>query len=194
MHVDDTEASSIDASIYAITEDTVNLIIWHAAETSVTMVCIGIPVCRPALRSWMERVSTSKDKSNSNDPAYRKRSDEAVFALNSIGGTPFRQKDKSGGSSVANHRMAVPGDVHSQLRECDITIAASARPTTSTSTVRAASFDGSDDSILGPDIDSSRERNVGRSGGSGEEESSRRDSRRIWVKKEFRVKSSDAWQ
>lgn len=32
------------------------LLIWHAAELTVTMVAIGIPVCRPLWKDWVSRL------------------------------------------------------------------------------------------------------------------------------------------
>ncbi|KAH6856277.1 hypothetical protein B0I37DRAFT_351358 [Chaetomium sp. MPI-CAGE-AT-0009] len=36
--------------------DTVGLIVWSAAEIAVTMVCIGIPICRPLYKQWLDRM------------------------------------------------------------------------------------------------------------------------------------------
>ncbi|EAQ87745.1 hypothetical protein CHGG_04364 [Chaetomium globosum CBS 148.51] len=38
------------------TDDTVGLIVWSAAEIAVTMICIGIPICRPLYKQWLDRV------------------------------------------------------------------------------------------------------------------------------------------
>lgn len=40
------------------TEATVGLIVWSAAEISVTMICIGIPICRPLYRTFLEKLTS----------------------------------------------------------------------------------------------------------------------------------------
>lgn len=37
-------------------DDTVGLIVWSAAEIAVTMICIGIPICRPLYKQWLDRM------------------------------------------------------------------------------------------------------------------------------------------
>lgn len=45
-------------------KDVVGIIIWHAAEFCSTMVCIGIPVCRPLYRDWLNSWESSRGSSN----------------------------------------------------------------------------------------------------------------------------------
>lgn len=45
-------------------EDTVNLIVWSAAELAITMVCAGIPVIRPLFRQGRESRSSTASSSN----------------------------------------------------------------------------------------------------------------------------------
>ncbi|GAB1319258.1 Integral membrane protein pth11 [Madurella fahalii] len=40
-------------------KDTVGLIVWSAAEIAVTMICIGIPVCRPLYKRFLDKISTN---------------------------------------------------------------------------------------------------------------------------------------
>ncbi|KAJ4253311.1 hypothetical protein NW762_010466 [Fusarium torreyae] len=61
------------------TKDTVGLIVWSAAEIAVTMICIGIPVCRPLYKKYIEKW-TSRDGSK-----YRERS--GSYPLQTIGGS-----------------------------------------------------------------------------------------------------------
>ncbi|KAM0547822.1 hypothetical protein ACHAPJ_010168 [Fusarium lateritium] len=61
------------------TKDTVGLIVWSAAEIAVTMICIGIPVCRPLYKKYIEKW-TSRDASK-----YRDRS--GSYPLQTIGGS-----------------------------------------------------------------------------------------------------------
>ncbi len=46
-----SELELIQYSFKLELEDTVGLIVWSAAEIAVTMICIGIPVCRPPLQT-----------------------------------------------------------------------------------------------------------------------------------------------
>ncbi|KXX75860.1 hypothetical protein MMYC01_207351 [Madurella mycetomatis] len=40
-------------------KDTVGLIVWSAAEIAVTMICIGIPVCRPLYKRFLDKLSSN---------------------------------------------------------------------------------------------------------------------------------------
>lgn len=58
------------------TEDTVGLIVWSAAEISVTMVCIGIPVCRPLYKNFLNKLTSSF-----NSTGYKKHNTPSGSAL-----------------------------------------------------------------------------------------------------------------
>jgi hypothetical protein len=62
-------------------DDTVGLIVWSAAEIAVTMICIGIPVCRPLYKCWLEKLFGTF-RSTRSASGYRKQ----------------QQQGKSGGS------------------------------------------------------------------------------------------------
>lgn len=65
-------------------EDSVGLILWSAVEMAVTLICIGIPVCRPAYRRFYHYWYPNEQNSG-----YRKQKyphDDSSFALQTIGG------------------------------------------------------------------------------------------------------------
>ncbi|KAI1880833.1 hypothetical protein JX265_001073 [Neoarthrinium moseri] len=66
--------------------DTVGLIVWSAAEIAVTMICIGIPVCRPLYKTFLDRLNSSIGS------GYAKSSSAAAppLALHTFGGTTMR--------------------------------------------------------------------------------------------------------
>ncbi|KAK3400375.1 hypothetical protein B0T20DRAFT_435484 [Sordaria brevicollis] len=59
--------------------DTVGLIVWSSAEIAITMICIGIPVCRPLYRSFLDRVISRTGGSS----GYQKQSGPGFSAKNS---------------------------------------------------------------------------------------------------------------
>ncbi|KAJ4184480.1 hypothetical protein NW759_017023 [Fusarium solani] len=68
-------------------EDTVSLVVWTAAEIAVTMVCIGIPVCRPLYKRYLEKW-TSRDASR-----YHPQNGEAIpYPLRTFGGSTLRPR------------------------------------------------------------------------------------------------------
>ncbi|KAM5369394.1 hypothetical protein ACJZ2D_009008 [Fusarium nematophilum] len=56
-------------------KDSAGLIVWSAAEMAVTMICIGIPVCRPLYKNYIDRLAS--------------------------GGTSTRYRDLSGGAKAS---------------------------------------------------------------------------------------------
>ncbi|KAJ4409992.1 hypothetical protein N0V85_004023 [Neurospora sp. IMI 360204] len=51
--------------------DTVGLIVWSSAEIAITMICIGIPVCRPLYKSFFNKIISSR---NGTSRGYQKQS------------------------------------------------------------------------------------------------------------------------
>ena len=79
------------------TEDTVGLIVWSGAEIAVTMICIGIPVCRPLYKRFLDKL-TSRDSSG-----YKKQGDSLQtpapsYGLRTFGGSPM--PNRSGWNSA----------------------------------------------------------------------------------------------
>jgi hypothetical protein len=62
------------------------LIAWTAAEMTVTMICIGIPVCRPLWKQCFNKWTTHGD-SKSHEP-----NSAGSFPLQTIGGSTSRPK------------------------------------------------------------------------------------------------------
>lgn len=69
------------------------MIVWHAAELSTTMVCIGIPVCRPLFRDWMEKItsSTAKRRGGTSENSRTNDLDGGVYTMHTIGGSEFNK-------------------------------------------------------------------------------------------------------
>ena len=44
--------------------DSVGIIVWSAAEMAVTLICIGIPICRPLYKKYLDKL-TSRNTSSS---------------------------------------------------------------------------------------------------------------------------------
>ncbi|KAK8068801.1 hypothetical protein PG994_005417 [Apiospora phragmitis] len=79
--------------------DTVGLIVWPAAEIAVTMICIGIPVCRPLYKRFLTQL-TSSDGSK-----YKRRHEEPdVFAMHTFGGSTLKPMDGTLESSAGKGR------------------------------------------------------------------------------------------
>ncbi|KAK8121313.1 hypothetical protein PG999_005433 [Apiospora kogelbergensis] len=92
-------------------KDTVGLIVWSAAEIAVTMICIGIPVCRPLYKSFLTRL-TSSDASK-----YKKRIEERdVFAMHTFGGSTLKPLDGTTLDSSAGRDGPCDGDVKAKVR------------------------------------------------------------------------------
>lgn len=68
-------------------EETVGLIVWSAAEIAVTMVCIGIPVCRPLYKRWLEKFASNLSGTNSGYKKHGSSSRGPRYGLRTIGGS-----------------------------------------------------------------------------------------------------------
>lgn len=72
------------------TEDTVGLIVWSAAEIAVTMICIGIPVCRPLYKNFLDRLLSGV-------PSRNERPSHTPLGLYTIGGSAMPSGGRSAG-------------------------------------------------------------------------------------------------
>ncbi|KAI0522291.1 hypothetical protein F5B22DRAFT_660609 [Xylaria bambusicola] len=73
-------------------KDTVNLVVWHAAELSATMIGIGIPICLPLYKSAISRAFPKTSCSCCSNEPHRCKENEVevgVFGMTTIGGTPY---------------------------------------------------------------------------------------------------------
>ncbi|KAK8018824.1 hypothetical protein PG991_008014 [Apiospora marii] len=87
-------------------KDTVGLIVWSAAEIAVTMICIGIPVCRPLYKRLLNQL-TSSDGSK-----YKKRDEECdAFAMHTFGGSTLKPRDSSALDAAAGRNDVVKATV-----------------------------------------------------------------------------------
>ncbi|KAM5354838.1 hypothetical protein ACJ41O_001484 [Fusarium nematophilum] len=84
------------------TENSVGIIVWGAAEMAVTMVCIGIPICRPLYKRYLGKW-TSKD-----DSKY-KRNNSGIYQLESFrhGESRLENRTQSGDTSIADEERAM---------------------------------------------------------------------------------------
>ncbi|KAF6838776.1 hypothetical protein CPLU01_02309 [Colletotrichum plurivorum] len=159
------------------TKDTVGLIIWHAAELAVTMVCIGIPVCRPLFRDWFN-IWSSRNGSKPGPYTRDMTGSNLNFMMRTIGGTKFTNysvrvglktpEPLGGSSSFGRGRIGyeTSGTERSGNKDYD-------------------DDDNSVEMILGPELKKSQTRNGhGRGWSDGEGKGD------IWVKSEVVVKST----
>ncbi|KAK5651804.1 hypothetical protein OQA88_11672 [Cercophora sp. LCS_1] len=99
--------------------DSVGLIVWSSAEMAVTLICIGIPVCRPLYKRMFQRIFGETGSS----AGYHKQSAgmDGSLALRTIGGglvgadgKPIQKKAPSGsttedGASFTDVKIGVNG-------------------------------------------------------------------------------------
>lgn len=88
----------------------VGVIVWSMVETAVTLVCVGIPVCRPLWTRHFSKYFKSKNSS------YQEQPDgvagESPIGLNTFGGgdMPGAHESGSNGSSEKKGRRNVSGN------------------------------------------------------------------------------------
>lgn len=88
--------------------DSVGLIVWSSAEMAVTLICIGIPVCRPLYKRVFQRIL-----GETSSAGYHKQSagnDSSSLALRTIGGgligpdgKPIPKKGPAGSTTTGNN-------------------------------------------------------------------------------------------
>lgn len=112
------------------------LYMWHGAEMAVTMICIGMPVCRPAVSSMLHAcglvprkhtVSSSKDLNNSNNNHQHKPSS---YIRNFGGGT---WEEAVGGTDIdswSQRRILGVGDATSNATSMSTMTSSSMNSTT----------------------------------------------------------------
>ncbi|KAH6992758.1 hypothetical protein EDB82DRAFT_554771, partial [Fusarium venenatum] len=123
-------------------EDPMGLIVWSAAELTVTMICIAVPVCRPLYKKCFTRW-TSRGSSNCPNSA-------ASYPLQTIGGGvhPAKRVDRNGSGSTA--------DTHEHIEERERKMGINS-PFARTrvypkSDARRLGDDQSEEEILGPEF------------------------------------------
>jgi hypothetical protein len=118
------------------------LIVWSAAELTVTMICIGIPVCRPLYKKCFKKWTS---RSSSNCP-----NSGASYPLQTISGgvLPAKLVDRNGSGSTS--------DTHDQIRDYEPKLGMGS-PFARTrvypkSDARRLGDDQSEEEILGPEF------------------------------------------
>ena len=121
------------------------LIVWSAAEMTVTMVCIGIPVCRPLYKKYF-RKWTTRNSSN-----YPENNSGASYPLQTIGGgiIPAKRADRN--------RSGNTSDTHDKImreheRRFGIGSSLSRTKVYPKGDGRCHGDDQSEDEILGPEF------------------------------------------
>lgn len=87
-------------------DDSVGLIVWSLAEIAVTMICIGVPVCRPLYRKiWVQHFGGSESRSNT---GYLRHD---AIGLNTIGGgrMPGATTRSDDDKSMADLKLGMKG-------------------------------------------------------------------------------------
>ncbi|CVK91792.1 related to integral membrane protein pth11 [Fusarium proliferatum] len=134
------------------TKSTVGLIVWSAAEIAVTMICIGIPVCRPLYKQYLDKW-TSRDGSK-----YKEQSGGGSHPLQTIGGSYINANTNdtnlsSEGCKAAEYEKKI--GIKGPFTKTRIY---------SKPTERVRSDDQSDESILGPDFRRNQHDDLGERG------------------------------
>lgn len=75
----------------SLLEVTVGLIVWSAAEIAVTMICIGIPVCRPLYKQYLDKLTSNDQSKGADVSGGPNRSHE--HPLRTFGGTTMHRLD-----------------------------------------------------------------------------------------------------
>ncbi|KAF9778789.1 hypothetical protein IL306_003265 [Fusarium sp. DS 682] len=131
------------------TKATVGLIVWSAAEIAVTMICIGIPVCRPLYKRYLDKW-TSRDGSK-----YREQSGGGSYPLQTIGGSTLYPNAPGKNDSVSE-------DCEKLEHERKIGVRGPFTKTRiySKGIDRVRDDNQSDEEILGPDFRRDQQRNL----------------------------------
>ena len=107
-----------------LTETTVPLIVWSAAEMAITLICIGIPVLRPLYKRIYSRFRTLSARSS----GYLKQSDpsreQPGYALHTIGGGPL-DIGQSNMNGVNSTKAISPTDKKDKFRHMEVKIGVS---------------------------------------------------------------------
>ncbi|KAH6647736.1 hypothetical protein BKA67DRAFT_539582 [Truncatella angustata] len=117
-------------------KDTVGLIVWSTAEIAVTMICIGIPICRPLYKTFLEtlssRLSSHGLSTNSKNHNSRSRRHSRVYAMHTFAAVDTNESNKQFGHALSTRDLEEDRDMSNE------TIRAG----------RRASDEGSDEGVL----------------------------------------------
>ncbi|KAH7477973.1 hypothetical protein FOMA001_g10305 [Fusarium oxysporum f. sp. matthiolae] len=129
------------------TKDPVGLIVWSAAEMTVTMICIGIPVCRPLYKKYFSK------RSSRNSSKYREQNSGAPYPLQTIGGSTMypaqvQKKDSTSEASVKEYERNGVGSLYTKNKIF------------TKGAERGYGENQSEEEILGPDFRRSQQQDV----------------------------------
>ncbi|KAF4457691.1 hypothetical protein F53441_421 [Fusarium austroafricanum] len=133
------EVPELSSSNYP--KDTVGLIVWSAAEIAVTMICIGIPICRPLYKRYLDKW-TSRDGSK-----YREHSAGGSYPLQTIGGSTLNPNTPD-----KNNSMSEDYDKEKHERRIGVKGPFTKTKIYSKGIDRLRDDNQSDEEILGPDF------------------------------------------
>lgn len=95
----------------------VNLMIWHEADITTQLVCIGVSVCRPLYKDWLNDVVVKIGSTTGGGGSHAKSRSEgassggfSVIALQTIGGSSVHAKGGGGGGRKDSSWKDVDGD------------------------------------------------------------------------------------
>lgn len=134
----------------AISENRVPLMIWHEADLISQLVCIGISVCRPLYKDWLNRVvdkvgTTVASASKSNTDTGHSGGGFSVIALQTIGGSSVNK----GGGAKATAIGVELGDTDDQEVDGEIKVQRSWRVESDSRSVVLSGDATSEEHILG---------------------------------------------
>lgn len=144
--------------------DTVGLIVWSAAEMGVTLICIGIPVCRPLYKRLYRRFRSQVTGSSGYLKQSEQSRDQPGFALRTIGGGVLAKPQANNRKSMS----VIKSSNEDSDRQMEVTIGVSER--SKTTVVAQGRFE----SELETDEDSLTSNDYGRSHLESSAESTRR--------------------
>ncbi|KAK9413404.1 putative Integral membrane protein [Seiridium unicorne] len=80
----------------------VGVIVWSMTETSATLICIGIPVCRPLWTRMFKTYLAARPSKSSSDQAPQNGNPAQPIGLNTFGGSPMPGAKGVGGAKKKN--------------------------------------------------------------------------------------------
>ncbi|KAK7708366.1 hypothetical protein SLS63_013503 [Diaporthe eres] len=95
----------------------VDVLIWHAADVTTQLFCIGVTVCRPLYKDWLNRVADHIEGASNTaghldqDPTYGARKAPELIALRTVGGGAVKPVSEGATSGKQRGRSAMRRDL-----------------------------------------------------------------------------------
>ncbi|KAF7534199.1 hypothetical protein G7054_g6406 [Neopestalotiopsis clavispora] len=105
----------------------VGVIVWSQTETAVTLICVGIPVCRPLLAKILKKYGSTRPSKRSKTPSNDNAPE--VMGLHTFGGSPMAP------GAHGMHRRNIVSSLFSRLAPS--TLFSRAAPSTTIRTARS---------------------------------------------------------